>query len=189
MIKTNKEAERMLLSFINAEAFVAVGVLGVEPKKFKDSKNRTKTSFAVSNVEVAAIHEFGAPRVKISERSFLRSTALAKENDWFGVVARRIKQQLAGNKFDEKQVLNYLGNIMVGDVKDTFTNPANRARGPWADIDQSTKDARLRRFTSRYQARIQQNAARRAAAGKATFRPLIDTGQLRASITFEVVEQ
>lgn len=189
MIKTNKEAERMLLAFINAEAFVAVGVLGEEPKQFKDSNNKTKTSTKVSNVEVAAIHEFGAPRVNISERSFLRSTALAKEDSWFREISRRIKIQLASNDFDEKQILNYVGNIMVGDVKDTFTNTENRARGPWAPLDQSTIDARLRRFTKRYQRRVQQNAAKRAAAGKATFRPLIDTGQLRASIVYEVVEQ
>lgn len=113
---------------------------------------------AIDNVGLAVVHEFGVPSKGIPSRPFLRSTFDAKKDDWNKLLARMVVQALAG-KLTVHQALGLLGQRAAADVKRRITSGNNFVPNAPATI-----------------------------ARKGSSRPLVDTGRLLGSISYEVKE-
>lgn len=85
---------------------VRVGVFG--DAKFNGSE--------LTNAELAAIHEFGAPRANIPERAHIRGTFDAKQAEWQALTAKLLKGVLA-DRFTPEQALGILGEKAVADMR------------------------------------------------------------------------
>jgi hypothetical protein len=111
-------------------------------------------------VMIAAVHEFGSSDGHTPERSYLRSTADAKRDEYAAAIVGILDAAMAapagqGNNV-LKRGLGRLGAKVVGDVKLTITNLDSPPNAP--------------------------STVRRKGADN----PLVDTGRLRQSIDFEV---
>lgn len=137
---------RMSLAGIRSKR-VAVGVLG--------AKASASHGGGMTNVDVATIHEFGAPGANIPERSFIRAGVDEKLITIRKTMVRLSKSYITG-KVDLDQTLGIIGQQVVGVI----------------------------------QAKIASNVPPPLAAEtirrKRSSRALIDTGQLRQSISYEV---
>ncbi len=107
--------------------------------------------------EIATIHEYGAPKAGIPERSFVRSTFRDKRGELVALQAKVAAALIAG-KVTESQAMQILGAWAVGAIKATITRD-----GHFAPLASSTVRA------------------------KRSDKALIDTGQLVGAIRFEVV--
>lgn len=83
-----------------------VGVLG-------DSEHEGSS---LTNAELAAIHEFGAPRANIPERSHIRGTFDAQQQAWQALASKLLKGVIEG-RFDGEQALGILGEQAVADMR------------------------------------------------------------------------
>lgn len=113
---------------------------------------------------LAAVHEFGSQSRKIPERSFLRKTLFMKKDEYNAWVERNKDGIMAditkGNFYFS--VLPKIGSLWVSYVLECFKTGGF---GSWAPNSAET----VRR--------------------KGSDKPLIDTGALRRSITFEVTDE
>lgn len=111
----------------------------------------------ISMVELAAVHEFGSPSIGVPERSFIR----------------------AGLKDDRDGMVRLLNDAARGIVAGTMSVETGLGRlGLWA------QNAIKRKITG---GDIPPPLKPRTIARKGSSKPLVDTGQLVNSITFEVV--
>lgn len=94
----------------NGGAYVKVGVLG-------EAEDRDG---GVSAVELATIHEYGAPAAGIPERSFLRRTFDRKKDEWWGLI-RQLCSLVYGGQLTISRALGLLGARASADVKATIT--------------------------------------------------------------------
>lgn len=108
-------------------------------------------------IELAAIHEFGSPAANIPERSFIRRTFEKKDRETVRLL-RRLAHAVVTGKMDARKALNLLGAWGASQVKATI------AEGP--GIPPPLAPATIER--------------------KGSSRPLVDTGRLLDSITWEV---
>lgn len=130
------------------ESHVKVGVVG---------PGANESVEGMTMVELAAIHEFGAPRAGIPERSFIRRTFAAKQEETGRVTALLAKRLLAG-EFTLEKALNVLGMWASTAVKKTITEGDG----------------------------IPPPLAPATVAAKGSSRPLVDTGRLLQSISWQV---
>ena len=150
---TDRGAKAMLerlRALAESKRTVRVGVLSDAPKK-----SREGDSGKLSLLEVAVIHEFGAPAAAIPARSFIRATIDEKRAE-IEKLQRVLGAQVATGKLAEEQALSALGAKVAGWIQ------ARIAEG----IDPPLSAATV--------------------AKKKSSKPLIDTGQLRSSITHVV---
>lgn len=70
----------------------------------------------MTNAEIAAIHEFGAPRANIPERAHIRGTFDAKQGQWQAMASKLLKGVLA-DRFTPEQALGILGEQAVADMR------------------------------------------------------------------------
>lgn len=150
--KKGKGLERLLAMAKQMERkpFVKVGVLsGDRP----NTKGRPLT-----NVELATIHEFGAPAAGIPSRPFLRSTFDAKKDAWNSLMARLVTKVVAGH-LNVVAALELVGQRAAGDVRNRITQGGNFV---------PNKPATVRR--------------------KGSSKPLIDKGLLLQSVSHQVVQ-
>ena len=110
----------------------------------------------VTTLQVGAWHEFGTPN--LDRRSFLRVPFKVKKKELNAVMDSQVQNLLKPNA-DAGKLLGIIGVTALNISRGAFTT---MGYGQWPDILQSTKTAK----------------------GKS--QPLIDTGLLRGSITFEV---
>lgn len=113
----------------------------------------------ITMVELAAIHEFGSPKNNIPERSFIRSTLEEKHKE----IAQMISQlaaQIVSGKLNSYRAHEILGAWAASAVKNKIT------QGP--HIPPPLKPGTIK--------------------AKGSSRPLVDTGRLVQSITYEVVK-
>lgn len=136
-----------LAKALRARPVVRIGVLGAGGEARDD----------LTQAELAAIHEFGAPRANVPERSFLRATADAKRLEWLALLERTLRLVTAG-RLDLEAALGIVGQKAVADVV------ARIRRG--AGIPPPLQPETIQR--------------------KGSDRPLVDTGRLVQSITYEV---
>lgn len=136
-----------LAKALRARPVVRIGVLGAGGEARDD----------LTQAELAAIHEFGAPRANVPERSFLRSTADAKRLEWLALLERTLRLVTAG-RLEVEAALGIVGQKAVADVV------ARIRRG--AGIPPPLQPATIRR--------------------KGSDRPLVDTGRLVQSISYEI---
>lgn len=125
-----------------------------------DATENQRTDGTLSNVEIGTIQEFGAGNVP--ERSFLRSTMDEKGGDYRRLMANGLRQAF-GQKGAEleastERVLNLVGMKAAADVK-------NKIR-----------------------AGIAPENAPSTIAAKGSSTPLVDTGQLLNSISWQVTK-
>lgn len=111
----------------------------------------------LSMAELGAIHEFGAPRANIPERSFLRATADAKRLEWMALLERSLRLAVAG-RLTVDQAMGIVGQQAVADVVARIREGA----GIPPPLQQATIDR------------------------KGSSRPLVDTGRLVQAISYEV---
>ncbi len=155
-----REVQKLLRELSNGEAHVKVGVLG-GPKKERGPGE------PVDNVDLALIHEFGAPAVGIPERSFLRSTFNEGKTSYISmlrtllgrVLDERRARKKAGLRMTLRKALDIVGLKMAIDSKKKITEGEG--------IPPPLKPATVAR--------------------KGSSRPLVDTGRLLNSITHAVV--
>lgn len=69
----------------------------------------------LTNVEVAAIHEFGAPEAGIPERSFIRSTFSAQRAKYGGMLKKLLPRVLEG-KLEARAMFDLIGQQIVSDI-------------------------------------------------------------------------
>lgn len=130
---------------------VRVGVLDDGPKREADGD-----SSKLSLLEVAAIHEFGAPGAGIPQRSFIRATVDARRSE-IEAIQRALALQVLAGKLTPEAAYELLGAKVAAMVQNRI------AEGIGPSLKPETVDRK----------------------GSST--PLIDTGQLRSSITYAVV--
>lgn len=116
---------------------------------------------------LAAIHEFGT--AEIPQRSFLESTFKAKARDWQQQFAKQVAN-VAEGKQSPSGALKFVGVVMSADVKKTILGGISPALAAVTVAKRMEKG--------------RHGGGAASHAGATT--PLIDSGQLLASITSEV---
>ena len=114
----------------------------------------------LTNAELAAIHEFGAPGANIPERSFIRSTFDTNQAKYRDLLKRLGKAVLLKRQ-SVVDALGILGATMAADIKKRVTS------GP----------------------HIPPPLAAATARRKGSDRPLVDTGQMINAVTWKVVSR
>lgn len=178
--RRNRKLEKMLDTIRRDQSFVKVGILASgqgnkkssAPKEEFDENGKLVKDQKITNVDVAMFHEFGTSH--IPQRSFLRSTYDAQFKNFEKVNTKLLERQLRRDKFDKDLFYNLVGLWFVGKVKKTFSDQGNRAVR-WERLSDATLAKRKMR--------------KRLNTFFTGHKALIDTGQLRASIIHEVVEQ
>jgi phage gpG-like protein len=113
----------------------------------------------ITMIELAAIHEFGAPAANIPERSFIRRT-IEKNRSELVAMSAKLAQQILRGKLEPEAVLKILGEWAVAKVRAEITSGDG--------IPPPLKPATIAR--------------------KGSSRPLVDTGRLLGAIAYEITE-
>ena len=85
------------------------------PKEFPEIKEDKEDNPGVTVLDVAIFHEFGT--TKLPERSFIRATLYGRYKFYKKINKDLINQIIKGRRSVD-QALNYLGLLMVKDIKD-----------------------------------------------------------------------
>jgi hypothetical protein len=161
VIERDKGFNRIMDAFVKkGDMVVKVGIQGSESKQ-KHTGDFGKHQRPLTNLEVGVIHEFGAPGASIPERSFIRSTATKNAKKYFSTLKTITKGIIAG-VIDVRRGLELLGIQVEADMKSTMTK----------GIAPPLKHRR--------------KVPKGVAPGKQV--PLVNTGQLRNSITHVVTK-
>ena len=126
----------------------------------------------MSNAVLGYIHETGAPEVNIPERPFLLPGVRDASKQVAALLKRGAQAAMAGDTARVDRALHAAGIAATNAVKRKITV------GPFAPLAPSTIKRRQRRTKG--------SSYRRSASSAADVKPLIDTGQLRQSITYVV---
>ena len=126
-----------------------------------------------TNVQVAAIHEFGDPARKIPERSFLRSTFDNERAEILDDMADAMDRTIEFGHIERE--IPRVGIFTEKRVRDTIR------RGLTPDISDATKDRRRKKLKQKGEVAVPANSQ-----FGTTETPLIDTGQLIQSIASKV---
>lgn len=144
------------IELAGSKANVRVGVLA------ENGGNETEAGSSITMIELAAIHEFGAPSVGIPCRSFIRSTFRRVEGA-FGVLAGKLTTAFVQGTQPMERSLGQLGAWGVAQIKTTIRE----------------------RQTGGFTPEIQENRPE-TIARKGSSLPLVDTGRLINAITWFV---
>lgn len=113
--------------------------------------------------EIAVINEFGSADGHVPERSFIRSTWDKHHEEWWAATVK-LQWKVITGEMDSQRSLGLLGELMKRDIQRMITAGGS----PFVANKQSTIDAKTR-------------------AGKVGDSPLMDTGQMRSTVTYAVV--
>lgn len=160
---TDKGVKDLAKDFFGKSVSVKVGVFGAKGAEKVKPREEGQPAPNLTMVELATIHEFGTG--KIPERSFIRSYFDAEFDSLMGVLRKLIEKAIARavqtgkpiTAAEQKKVLDTVGAYMVGRIQERIASGAIKPPLAETTIDR-----------------------------KGSSKPLIDTGQLRSSITFEV---
>lgn len=144
-----KKLMQVLAQAKSGETYVKVGVIGTAAQSAHEG---------ISNVELAAVHEFGSPDRGIPERSFIRSTYDEKRDAWTALLKKALRGVYEG-KVSLEQALSMVGLRAEADIKRHVTSGVG--------IPPPLKPATIAR--------------------KGSSRPLVDTGRMINSVSHEVV--
>jgi hypothetical protein len=135
---------------------------------------------------IAAIQEYGAPRVGIPPRPFFR-TMIAKHKDEWG---KGIAGVLAANNYDVEKSLALLGQVIEGQLRQSIIDVLAPPLSPTTIMLRKMKSQNPALRTSMTYADVIE-ARRRVAAGYSmsgvSTKPLVDTGHMLNSVHSEVV--
>ncbi len=147
-----------------------VGLLGEKAAAVEHEAEEQATAEVMTNVGLAAIHEFGTEHVP--ERSFIRSTFDRKREDYLALL-KKLVPAIYDGKASPWKVLSIVGMQMKWDMKNAILEGA----GIPPPLAPSTIRAKERK--GRW----------RKTPAKDAPRPLVDTGRLVAAIDHGVVIQ
>lgn len=132
---------------------------------------------------VAAIQEFGAPRVGIPPRPFFRTMIAAKSPGWPAAIA----EQLRETNYDVGVTLNRIGDGIGGQLQESILDLHSPALSPVTVMLRGMKSADQSLVVTRGTVA---EARRRVAAGLTNYgaddKPLIESGHLSNSVAHEV---
>ena len=151
---------RKTIKFIN-ENHVLVGVPD-------DTTNRKELGGDVTNAELMFIHTNGSPVNNIPPRPVIEPALYNDKDRITKMLNDCFKESLSGNKEKAISILRKIGMRAQNVCRAWFVDPANN----WLPNSPATAEAKIRRFR-RYNK-----------TGNYEPRPLIDTGELRKSITY-----
>jgi phage gpG-like protein len=149
--KIMRQLERIAKQLGTSKPEVRVGVFAAK------NGGGSLDSSGLSNVDKAAIHEYGVPEHGIPERSFLRSTVSQHRAEYSAILAKLVPRVLEG-KLGASAMFDVVGIKMVADVQHKV-----RVEGVPPPLKPET------------------------IARKGSSRALIDTGSMMASVTWVVV--
>lgn len=142
-----------------------------------------------SVAKIAAVHEYGSPSQGIPERPFL-GAAIRENAKRYVALNRQNLLAIFQGKMTVVQALGQLGELAKGDVQKKISY------GSFTPLDPKTIAARQRARSSGYNSALRRKAAaepeteqakkHRARTGGVMDRPLIDSGQLIQSISWEI---
>lgn len=143
--------------------YVAIGVQGESAMERKQGGGKPGPATVV---DVATFHEFGVPAdmgsQRIPKRSFIRATVDKNQKKYENVMSELGRQILNPKKaMDIDTALGLMGQLVEADIKASFTN------NDWPALKDTTRGGRN-------------------PDGGA--KPLIDTGQLRQSIRYQIIK-
>lgn len=141
-----------------SRAHVKVGVL------LANGGQATEEGSPISMVELAFIHEFGAPGAGIPERSFIRSTFAVHKKEELQTTVAKLAKALANGKLTSDRAMKLLGTWAAAAVKNTISAGLVRPR-----LEES-------------------EAGKRTIAAKGSSKTLVDTGRLINAISYEAVK-
>lgn len=141
------------------DSYVKVGVFGAAKHQGASDK------FVVGMVELAAIHEFGAPRAHIPARSFLWSNLYANSKAYKALVGELLSKVYEG-RLTVERALNVLGMRVANDAKGRISRGEIKQ-----DLAPSTLERKL---------------AKGRPGSSGSPKALIETGRLKESITWQV---
>jgi hypothetical protein len=136
--------------------------------------------------ELAAVHEYGSPKRGIPERSYIRSTFEAKRKEYESFLGPLLTAFLGG-RLTIKQVLNKWGEKVASDI----VNRLLRGSPLTPPLSKRTIAARTKAAQKRQQEggdrKLRDTRGRFQSLKGVGLRPLVETGQLAAAISWEVV--
>lgn len=137
----------------------------------------------VSTAQVAAVHEFGSPSENIPERSFMRSGIIEGEKQQISLNRVNLLRVLVG-EMDMQTALGKLGELGKAQIQHKLKI------GPFEPLKASTIKARRSRMSPSYRKKLDAKVEAMIAEGKKPgtdfYKPLIDTGHMRDSVTWEI---
>ncbi|NTJ46907.1 hypothetical protein G6K93_07760 [Agrobacterium rhizogenes] len=137
---------------------------------------------------VAAIQEYGVPKVKIPPRHPMRSAVEQYSSHWRDELARGVHAVIQGN-ITSDAVLNQVGGAMASDIQASI---AEVTAPPLSPITVMLRGMRRNDPGLIVSGRTVGEAAQRVADGETNYgasdKPLIDSGLLLASVTHKVGE-
>jgi hypothetical protein len=170
-----KNLNQFLCSIMKlGDGSVKVGVLRKKTHRQENSKN--------TNAFIGMVHEFGSPSRHIPVRSWLRMPLEVKSEQIVKQLKPVAKELLAKGK--PQQILKLLGAACVGMILDAFDSAGF---GTWPPDKPRTiaQKSLMRNRTPAERARII-SAIENVVPHRGIASPLMDTGQLRQSVAFEV---
>lgn len=166
-----------------SEKRVMVGVPATGEKLLGAGGSNIRQSGAITNAQLAYIHNNGAPEVNIPARPFLRPGVESVKDKIIKGLEAAGKAAFAGNAVEVDKALIRVGLIAQAAVRNKITD------GPFLPLAPATIAARLRRGHPGQQAHSIYGKGAIASdihAAATGMRPLVDTGQLRAAINFVI---
>lgn len=152
---------RKSIRFIN-ENYVLVGV--------PDETNGRDDSADVTNADLLFIHTNGSPVNNIPARPVIEP-ALYKDRDRItGMLKDSMQKSLEGNRIEALDILRKIGIRAQNVCRAWFVDPDNG----WPPNSPRTAAAKIEKYKKSHKGK----------AGNYEPRPLIDTGELRKSITY-----
>lgn len=128
---------------------------------------------------IAAVHEFGSPSQGIPERPFLRVAVQRNRQKYVRLNRINLVKMLRG-QVTVDQALGQLGQAAALDVTKEIKT------GNFDSLKPATIKARERKRSNRYNRALKKRAAEKGAAAGPIDKPLVDSGQLSASIAWEL---
>lgn len=135
---------------------VLIGIPAESPFRKPEGEGQEPT-----NAQLGWIHEFGSPAANIPARPFLLPGVASVRQDIANRLERGIRATLRGNFMDVDKTLHAIGLTAQNAVRRKITE------GPFIPLSPVT-------------------LAKRRAKGRKGTKPLIDTAQLRASVTYVI---
>ena len=135
---------------------------GVKAGIFGDATTTTENGKFMRIAEYAVYNEYGTSR--IPPRPFMRTVAKERPKTWVGIMVGHVRGQ-AANVQAWKDALGLAGEQMREDIRNSIMN------GNWTPNAPSTVAAKARK------GKVQPD------------KPLFDTGQMYAAVTYQVVDK
>ncbi len=141
----------------------------------------------ITMAELAATHELGSPKNGIPERSFIRSTLDSNTSEYASLLRPLLRQLLEG-KLTVKRLLGIWGAKASADIKARLLRGAPLSPA----LSKRTIEARKARALVRQQSgtspgKLRDSQGKFLSLKGVGLRPLVETGQLVASLSWDVV--